>query len=321
MGFFTDRLARQRQASPNTIAGYRDTIRMLVAFAANATGKQPAALDIPDLDAAMITAFLTHLEIGRGNSVSTRNTRLAAIRSLFGYAYLHAPEHAATITRVLAIPPKRCDRAIVGYLSATEAAAVIAAPDRATWNGRRDHALLALAIQTGLRASELTGLLIADVHLQTGAHVRCHGKGRKDRVTPLTSDVAATLKVWLAELSGQPDAIAFPSRRGGRLSNDAPEGLVAKHATAAAATCPTLTGRRITPHMLRHTAAMALLHAGVETTVIALWLGHEHTDTTLIYLSADLTLKQEALERVRRPTDRPGRYRPPDSILAFLDSL
>ena len=320
-GFFTDRLARQRQASPNTIAGYRDTIRMLLQFTAAATGKPPVALDIPDLDVQMITAFLTHLESVRGNAVTTRNTRLAAVKSLFRYAYLHAPQHAATIARVLDIPPKRADRAIVGYLTATETQALIGAPDPATWNGRRDHALLALATQTGLRASELTGLLIADIRLGPGAHVACHGKGRKDRITPITRPVAKTLTVWLAERAGTASDIAFPSRRGTRMSTDALHALVAKHATTGSKTCPTLTGRRITPHMLRHTAAMALLHAGVDTTVIALWLGHEQTDTTLVYLAADLTHKQQALDRVRRPGEKPGRYRPPDTLLAFLDNL
>jgi integrase/recombinase XerD len=316
-GFFTDRLARQRQASPHTIATYRDSIRLLVAYAANATGKQPVDLDVTDLDATLIVAFLTHLETTRGNSVTTRNTRLAAIRSLFRHAALQAPEDAAVVQRVLAIPPKRCDRAIVDYLSEDETAALLAAPNRATWLGRRDHALLTLAVQTGLRVSELTRLRIQDLLLGPGAHVRCHGKGRKKRITPLTRATIAVLRTWLAERAGHPSDVVFASQRGSPLSRDAVEYLVAKHAAA----CPSLTGRKITPHTLRHTCAMGLLHAGVDTTVIALWLGHEQTDTTMIYLHADLTLKQKALDSIHPPGTSPGRYRPPDAVLAFLDNL
>jgi site-specific recombinase XerD len=316
-GFFTNRLSHQRQASPHTIAAYRDSIRLLVAYAANATGKQPVDLDVTDLDAALIVAFLTHLETARGNSVTTRNARLAAIRSLFRHAALQAPEDAAVIQRVLAIPSKRCDRAIVDYLSEDETAALLAAPDRGTRLGRRDHALLTLAVQTGLRVSELIRLRIQDLHLGPGAHVRCHGKGRKNRITPLTRATIAVLRTWLAELAGHPSDIVFATHRGSPLSRDAVEHLVAKHASA----CPSLTGRKITPHTLRHTCAMALLHAGVDTTVIALWLGHEQTDTTMIYLHADLTLKQKALDSIHPPGTPPGRYRPPDAVLAFLDNL
>jgi integrase/recombinase XerD len=320
-GFFTDRLMRQRQASPHTIAAYRDTVKLLLDFAAQATGKQPADLDITDLDAPLIGRFLQHLETARGNSVTTRNARLAAIRSLFRYAAVHAPEHAAVIERVLAIPPKRCDRAIVAFLTREETDALLAAPDRSTWTGRRDHALLLLAAQTGLRVSELTGLRMQDLHLGAAAHVRCHGKGRKDRVTPLTKSTVKVLRTWLTERGGQPGDVLFATRRASPLSRDAVERLVAKHAATATATCPSLAGRKITPHTLRHTAAMALLHAGVDTTVIALWLGHEQTDTTLIYLHADLTLKQKALDRTVPPGTKPGRYKPPDTLLAFLDTL
>ncbi|HEX7599199.1 MAG TPA: site-specific integrase [Polyangia bacterium] len=320
-GFFTDRLICQRQASPHTIAAYRDTMKLLLGFAARSAHKQPADLELADLDAVMIGAFLTHLEADRGNAVTTRNARLAAIHALFRYAALNAPEHAALIERVLAIPAKRCDRAIIGYLTHEQAASVLSAPDRSTWLGRRDHALLLLAIQTGLRVSELIALRVQDVHLGTGPHVRCHGKGRKDRITPLTKTTVAVLRVWLAEHGSQPDQPLFTTGRGQALSRDAVQGLVAKHAATAARTCPSLTGQKVTPHTLRHTAAMALLQAGVDVTVIALWLGHEQVDTTLIYLKADLTLKQAALDRVT-PLDTPhGRYHPPDAVLAFLDSL
>jgi integrase/recombinase XerD len=320
-GFFTDKLLRQRQASPHTVAAYRDTCRLLLEFTSGQARKQPCQLDIADLDAAMITAFLQHLESGRANTVTTRNARLAAIRSLFRYAALHAPEHAAQISRVLAIPPKRSDRAIVCFLTAAEIDALLAAPGQATWLSRRDHALLLIAVQTGLRVSELTGLTVSDVHLGPGAHVRCHGKGRKDRATPLTRQTVAVLRAWLAERGGGPGDPLFPARAGRRLSRDAVERLVAKHATAAAATCPSLGGKTVTPHTLRHSAAMALLHAGVDTSVIALWMGHEDPASTQIYLHADMTIKEKALARVQPPSTQPGRYRPPDSLLAFLDTL
>jgi integrase/recombinase XerD len=316
-GFFTDRLVRQRQASPHTIAAYRDSLRLLVTYAARTVAKQPVDLDVADLDTALIVAFLTYLETGRGNSVTTRNARLAAIRSLFRYAALHAPDDAAVIARVLAIPPKRCDRAVVDYLTAAEADILLAVPNRGTWLGRRDHALLTLAAQTGLRLSELTGLRVHDLHLGPGAHVRVLGKGRKNRITPLTRPTTAVMRAWLAERAGQPDDTLFPTRRGDPLSRDAVQRLVTKHAAA----CPCLTGRTVTPHTLRHSCAMALLHAGVDTTVIALWLGHEQTDTTMIYLHADLTLKQKALDSLPTPGPPAGRYRPPDAILAFLDNL
>jgi site-specific recombinase XerD len=271
--FFTDRLARQRQASPHTVAAYRDTWRLLLAFASAKAGKQPSELDLTDLDAPLIGKFLDHLEHDRGNSPRTRNARLAAIHSLFRYAALRHPEHAETIARVLAIPPKRHDKALVTWLTEPELAALLTAPDRSTWAGRRDHALILLAAQTGLRISELTGLTIGDVHLGTGAHVSCTGKGRKQRITPLTASTVAVLRTWLAERCGQPGQPLFPSRSGGRLSRDAVERRLAKHTATAAASCSSLNAKTITAHTLRHTAAMRLLHAGTDTTVIALWLG------------------------------------------------
>jgi site-specific recombinase XerD len=256
-GFFTDKLITQRQASPHTIAAYRDTCRLLLEFASGQVRKQPCQLDIADLDAPLITAFLTHLETGRANAVTTRNARLAAIRSLFRYAALHAPGHAAVISRVLAIPPKRSDRAIVCFLDAGQIDALLAAPGQASWLARRDSALLLVAVQTGLRVSELTGLTTGDVHLGPGAHVRCHGKGRKDRATPLTRQTITVLRAWLAERGGGPGDPLFPARTGRRLSRDAVEHLVSKHAAAAAARCPAITGKNVTPHTLRHSAAMA----------------------------------------------------------------
>lgn len=319
--FFTERLVGQRNASPNTISAYRDTLRLLLAFAARQLYCQPCELDLGHLDAGLITAFLTHLETERGNSVKTRNARLAAIHSLYRYAALRHPEHAQDIQRVLAIPLKRSDRALVTFLDQEEIDALLAAPDRSTWTGRRDHALLLTAIQTGLRASELTGLRCGDVHLSTGAHVSCLGKGRKQRITPLTTVTVAVLRVWLAERIGDPDSPLFPTSRGRPISRDGLERRLAKHLDTATRRRPSLSEKKITLHTLRHTAAMQLLHADVDTTVIALWLGHERVNTTQIYLHADLALKERALARTKPPGTKPGRYQPPDPTLAFLQAL
>ena len=319
--FFTDRLIRQRHASGQTIAAYRDTWRLLLAFAATRTGKQPGQLGIDDLDAPLIADFLDHLERDRGNTPRTRNARLAAIHSMFGYAALQHPEHAQTIARVLAIPPKRFDKALVTWLTEDELGALLAAPDKATWAGRRDHTMITLAAQTGLRISELTGLTCGDVHLGAGAHVSCHGKGRKERITPLAKPVITVLRAWLAERGSQPGAPLFPNRTGGRLSRDAVEKRLAQHVTTATGQCPSLKTKNVTAHTLRHTAAMRLLHAGVDTSVIALWLGHEQAETTQIYLHADLELKEKALARTTPPDVKPGRYQPPDQLLAFLEAL
>jgi integrase/recombinase XerD len=319
--FFTDRLARQRHASPQTVASYRDTWRLLLSFAAERTAKQPSGLDIADLDAPLIGNFLDHLESDRGNSPRTRNARLAAIRSMFAYAALRHPEHAETIARVLAIPAKKFDRALVTWLTEPEVGALLAAPDKSTWAGRRDHAMLALAAQTGLRISELTGLTCGDVHLGTGPHVSCHGKGRKERITPLARPVITVLRAWLAERHGDPEQPLFPNRTGGRLSRDAVEKRLAQHVTTATAGCPSLKAKNVTAHTLRHTAAMRLLHAGIDTSVIALWLGHEQAETTQIYLHANLELKEKALTRTAPSNTKPGRYQPPDQLLAFLENL
>ena len=319
--FFLERLGRQRRASPHTIAAYRDTFRLLVDFAQTRTGTAPCNLDLADLDAPLVAAFLDHLEQDRHNSVRTRNARLAAIHSLFRYAALRHPEHADLIARVLAIPTKKHDRALVSFLTSTETDAVLAAPDRTRWLGRRDHALLLVATQTGLRVSELVGLRSDDVHLGPGAHLDCHGKGRKQRITPLTTNTVKVLRSWLAERQGGPGDPLFPTTRGGPLSTDAVAKLVTKHAAHAALTYPPLAAKNVTPHTLRHTAAMALLHAGVDITVIALWLGHEQIETTGIYLHADLTIKERALARIAPRDTPPGRYRAPDTLIAFLEAL
>ncbi len=319
--FFTDRLVRQRHASPHTLAAYRDTLRLLLVFAAGTKGKEPSRLDIDDLDAPLIGAFLDNLEHQRKNSTRTRNARLAAIRSLFRYAALRHPDHAAIIGRVLSIPSKRFDRRLVTFMTETEIGALLAAPDRSTWTGRRDNALFSLVAQTGLRASELIGLRCADVHLGTGAHVSCHGKGRKQRITPLTSGLVTILRVWLAERAGQQRDPLFVTRRGTTLSRDALEHRLAKYVRIAADVCPTLAKKSVSMHVLRHSAAMRLLRAGIDTSVIALWLGHESVETTQVYLHADLEIKERALAKTAPAEIRPGRFRPSDKLLAFLETL
>jgi integrase/recombinase XerD len=319
--FFTERLARQRAASPHTVAAYRDALRLLVGFAAERLGREPSRLDIEQLDAPLVAAFLDHLEQERGNGVRTRNARLAAIHSLYRFAALRHPEHAGLIARVLAIPPKRCERALVTFLTGPEVTALLLAPDRSRWSGRRDHALLLVAAQTGLRASELLGLRIGDVYLGSGAHVSCHGKGRKHRITPLTAEAVRCLRVWLKERGGEGADPLFPTRAGRPLGRDGLERLLRVHAARAALACPSLAAKRISPHVLRHTAAMQLLAAGVDSSVIALWLGHERVETTQIYLHADLAIKERALARTAPAGARPGRYRAPDRLLAFLEAL
>ena len=320
--FFTDRLVKQRRASAFTVEAYRDAFRLLLAFIYQHNGKAPSELDIDDLDATIIGSFLEHLEHIRGNSARTRNARLAALHSFFRFASFRHPEHAALIQRALAIPSKRYDRALVTFLTRPEIDALVAAPDRSTWTGRRDHALLMLAVQTGLRVSELAKLNCRDVHLDTGAHVRCHGKGRKERITPLTAQAATIVRIWMQERRGQGDDPLFPTSRGTPLSTDAIAFLVGKYTALAKHGCPSLRTKKISPHVLRHTCAMQLLHAGVDTSVVALWLGHEQIQTTQIYLHADLSLKESALARTAPAfATAPGRYRPPDTLLAFLESL
>ncbi len=319
--FFTDRLLAQRQASPRTVTAYRDTLRLLLCFAQQRTTTPPSRLDIAELDAELVVAFLTHLERDRHNSARTRNARLAAIHSLFRFAALRHPEHAESIARVLAIPAKRHDRGLLCFLTPAETNALLAAPDRSTWLGRRDHALLALAVQTGLRVSELTAVTVADLHLGDSPHVTCVGKGRKHRATPLTSQTVAVLRAWLRERSGATTDPVFPTRQGHPLSVDAIQWRLAKHVTAAVTSCPSLAGKRVSPHVLRHTCAMNLLHAGVDIATIALWLGHADIRATQTYLHADLALKERALSRTTPPDTAPGRYRPSDPLLAFLEQL
>ena len=321
-GFFTDRLVRQRGASPATIAAYRDTFRLLLTHLQQVTGTHPADLRLEDLDAPAITGFLDHLEHDRGNLARTRNTRLAAIRSFYRYASLREPAHAGQIARVLAIPQKRYDKAQITYLTKPEATALIAAPDRGRWEGRRDHVFLALAIHTGLRISELLSLRRADITLGAVAQVRCTGKGRKERAVPLTPTTAKVLRTWLREIPTGPDAAVFGTRAGRPLSRDAIEHRLAIHTATASTSCLTISGKHVTAHLLRHTCAMNLLHAGVDSAVIAMWLGHEDLRSTQAYLHADMTIKERALERTRPPGVSPGRYQPrDDTLLAFLEAL
>jgi integrase/recombinase XerD len=318
--YFTDRLIAQRSASPNTIAAYRHTFRLLLCFATARTGTPPSELDIAQLDAPLIAAFLDHLERERNNTVATRNNRLAAIHSLFAQLALHHPEHAATIQRVLAIPHKRTEKNLLTYLTELEIDALLQACDQTAWTGRRDHAMLALTIQTGLRISELAALKCKDITLTTGANVHTLGKGRKQRRTPLTTPTRTILKAWLRERAGSPDDPLFPTRTGKHLSRDAIEHRLAHHLATAASACPSIAGKHITMHTLRHTTAMRLLLAGNDITVIALWLGHEQITTTQIYLHADLTHKQQAIDRTKPLAAKPGRYQPPDTLLAFLQA-
>ena len=319
--YFTGRLIRERRLSPHTIRSYRDTIRLLVGFAAQRAGTAASRLTFNDLDAKTVGAFLDHLEHVRGCSPRTRNARLAAIRSCYRYAALEHPEHAATIERVLAIPLKRTDRPLVTWLTKPELEALLAAPDQRTWTGRRDHAMILVGAQTGLRAAELTNVRVGDITLGTRAHVQTVGKGRRERVTPLSDTTVTTVRAWLKERGGMPADPLFPTRTGGMLTRDALARRLTKYATIAAGACPSLATKTVTPHVLRHTAAMRLLHAKVDSSMIALWLGHAEIQTTQVYLHADLALKEQALAQAEPIDSKPGRYRPPDPLLRFLESL
>jgi site-specific recombinase XerD len=319
--FFTDRLRSQLNASPHTVASYRDTFRLLLVFASERLHRAPSKLRVEELDAVFIGAFLDNLERKRGNTAKTRNSRLAALRAFFRFVAYTEPACSLQCQRILAIPTKRHERRVVDFLTETETVALVAAPDPATWIGRRDRTLLLVATQTGLRNAELRSLRRRDVDVGVGAYVRCSGKGRKMRCTPLRRDVAAALASWLAERGGDPDAPVFPSSRGGFLSADALQRLVARHVVTAAATSPSLRGRSITPHSLRHTTAMTLLHRGIDQTVIALWLGHESIETTQTYIHADIRLKERALVHAGGSGAAPPRFKPKDGLLAFLQSL
>jgi len=319
--FFIDRLREQLGASQHTIASYRDTFRLLLKFASKHRHRPVSDLQMEDLDAKLVSAFLKHLEQDRHNSSRTRNNRLSAIHAFFGYVCVNEPGLASQCQRVLAIPLKRFERGPVEFLSGDETAALLKAPDPTTWLGRRDRLLLQVAVQTGLRNSELIHLCLQDVQLGPGAHIKCLGKGRKTRCTPLRTDLAACLRDWIAQQPPGPTTPVFPTAKGSTMSSDAFQRLVGRHIKVAAKTCPSLRKKRVTPHTLRHTLAMNLLQSGVDITVIALWLGHESIETTQTYLHADMAMKEAALSRTTQGSTAVRRYRPNDKLLAFLETL
>jgi len=319
--FFTERLATQLHASPKTVASYRDTFRLLLKYAADRLGRAPTALQITDIDADLVGGFLTFVETKRGNGARSRNTRLSAIRSFFKYVAVNEPQLLHHCQRLLAMPSKRYEKRTIDFLTRAEIEALIGAADPTTWPGRRDRTLLLLALQTGLRVSELINLTCGDVALGIGAHVRCMGKGRKERSTPLRKDCAQALRTWLDERAGADAEPLFVSNRGDRLSRDAVERIVRKHVALASDTCPTLEDKRVSPHVLRHSAAMQLLQNGVDRTVIALWLGHESVESTQMYVHADIQIKEQAMAKTKPVAASPGRYRPSDRLLAFLEAL
>ena len=319
--FFTDKLYSQMEASPHTIASYRDTFRLLLKFAGEKTGKVPTKLSIEDLDVKMIGVFLDDIENARKNSARSRNTRLAAIRSFFRFVAIHEPAYMFHCQKILSMPGKRYVRRNVEFLNVQEMQALLNAPDCSTWIGRRDHGILTIALQTGLRASELVNLQCCDLVLETGAHVRCEGKGRKHRATPLRRETVTVMKNWLKERHGSVHEPLFPTMRGDKMSRDALEHLVKRHIKAASKSCPSLIGKRVSPHVLRHSTAMDLLHHGIDQAVIALWLGHESIETTQVYIHADLELKEKALAKMSNPSIKPGRYKPDDELLSFLENL
>lgn len=319
--FFTDRLLGQLGASPHTVASYRDTFRLLLKFATRQSKQQASDLNVADLDAKLVGAFLKHLEQDRHNSARSRNSRLSAIHAFFGYLCANEPALASHCQQVLAMPFKRFVRGPVEFLTSEETTALLNAPDAMTWLGRRDQLLLQVAVQTGLRNSEITQLRRQDVQFGPGANIRCLGKGRKARCTPLHSKLAATLSQWLAEQPQDPAFPVFPTAKGNHMSSDALQKLVTRHIRTAAKTCPSLLKKRVTPHTLRHTTAMDLLQHGVDITVIALWLGHESIQTTQAYLHADMAMKEKALAHATKTKIIPKRYRPTDRLLAFLESL
>jgi site-specific recombinase XerD len=319
--FFTQRLMQQRQVSPHTIGSYRDTFRQLLKFAERTLHKPPSRLNFEEVDAPLIIAFLDDLENHQGISVRSRNLRLTAIHSFFRYAAFEAPEHSAQIQRVLAIPSKRFTRTLVNFLTRPEVDALLAAPDQSTWSGRRDHTFLLVAVQTGLRLSEITGLKRDDLFFGTGAHLRVIGKGRKERCTPFAKSTTVVLRNWLKEPQRGEAGIIFPSARGERLSVHGVQYILNKHRQTASHICSSLKEKRVTVHRLRHTMAMDLLQAGVDRAVIALWLGHESVETTQIYLEATLAMKEEALARTSPYSGKSARFKPGDHLLGFLNSL
>jgi integrase/recombinase XerD len=319
--FFTDRLMTQKQASSHTIASYRDTFRLLIEYVHQTLKKEPATIRIADLSTDCIVGFLNHLEKTRGVTARSRNQRLGAIRSFFRYVAFKAPEHSGLVQQILAVPCKRHDQKLVDFLTREEIEAILQKPDRNTWIGRRDHALILLAVQTGMRVSELTGLCRKDLAIESAAYVRCFGKGRRNRCVPLTRQTVAVLRSWLKQVPASPEAPLFPNSRGGRMSSDCFQYLLGKYAVAARQMIPSLKEKRVSPHVLRHSTAIQLLLSGVDRSLIALWLGHQTVETTQIYLDANLAMKESILKMVTPiKTDR-KRFRADDALLSFLNAL
>jgi site-specific recombinase XerD len=319
--FFLDRLIRQRNSSPQTVAAYRDCFRLLLEFARDHQSRPVERLTLNDLEAPFILAFLDHLEKVRENSIRSRNARLAAIRSFLRFAALKEPEALSMIQRVLAIPLKRCDKPLLGFLSREEVRAIIDAPDAATWSGQRDRVLLAALYNTGARVSEVAGIKISDVVLEGSPNVRIHGKGRKDRSVPLWPATASQIRRWLTQIDSSPSKPLFPARSGASMTRSAITDRLRRALRTAIEKSPSLRDRSISPHTLRHTTAMHLLQSGVDITLIALWLGHESPSTTHIYVEADLAMKETALNAIKPPEVKQVRYKPPDRLLRFLQSL
>jgi len=319
--FFLDRLIRQRNSSPQTIAAYRDCFRLLFEFARKHRNKPTDSLVLADLNAPFVLAFLDHLEKVRKNSIRSRNARLAAIRSFLRFAVLQDPQSLGVIQRTLAIPLKRHDKPLVGFLLREEVQAIISAPDTSTWAGERDHVLLATLYNTGARVSEAIHITVADLALDGSPSIRLHGKGRKDRRVPIWPATALQLRRWLRRINRAPDKPLFPTSSGGVLTRSAVTDRLRRAVKAAIGKCPGLGRQRISPHTFRHTTAMHLLQSGVDITLVALWLGHESPATTHMYVEADLKMKEAALKTVQPLNTKPLRYQPPDRLLRFLQSL
>jgi integrase/recombinase XerD len=319
--FFTDRLMLQQDASAHTIASYRDTFRLLISFVDKKLNKPPTNLTVTDLDVPLILAFLGSLEQERGNSPRTRNCRLAAIHSFFSFVARHEPSLGGIAQRVLQIQSKRCGKCSIDYLTLPEMNALVNAPPTSTWSGQRDRTMILLAVETGLRVSELITLHCQDFVPGIGSHVVCTGKGRKSRCVPLRKETESAMCRWLRTRGGQPQDVLFPNAHGERLSRDGVQYTLAKHLKKARLECPSLISKRVSPHVLRHSTAMHLLESGVDCSVIALWLGHESIETTQIYLHASLEMKERALAKTQPPSSHAYRYRPPETLMSFLNSL
>jgi len=319
--FFLERLIQQRNASTQTVAAYRDGFRLLLQFAQRHLGKPPERLALSDLDAPLVLAFLNHLEKERHNTIRSRNARLAAIRSFLHFAALQEPTALPVIQRVIAIPMKRFDKPMLGFLSRTEMQAILDAPDCTTWCGQRDRVMFATLYNTGGRVSEITGLKVSDVVLERSATVRMHGKGRKERRVPLWRTTTSEIRKWLTCIDSMPDQPLFPGRSGTRMTRPAVMARLQLAVQSAAAVCPELAKRQISPHTIRHSTAMHMLQSGVDITVIALWLGHESPSTTHIYVEADLAMKERALNAVQSPRLKQKRYQATDRVLQFLQTL